>query len=199
NSFGMFGESTLPEMFPDGLLDDAEVKMLTHSKSSWIENLGNGKFKIHELPMEAQMAPIFGILPTYLDEDNLIDLLLVGNDFGVEVQQGRSDALIGLALKNKGNGGFEPITLENSHFFVPKDGKGLVNINLGNEKLLFMASQNNDYLKVFEHNSNIKERLINAKLKEIKAELRFHDGSIHTREFYWGSTFQSQSSRSISL
>ncbi len=199
NSFGKFGESTLPEMFPDGLLNDAVVKMLTHSKSSWIENLGNGKFKIHELPMEAQMAPVFGILPAHLDGDSLIDLLLVGNDFGMEVQQGRSDALVGLALKNKGNGSFEPITLENSHFFVPEDGKGLVNINLANEKLLVMASQNNDYLKVFERNSNFKERLINVKPKEIKAELRFGDGSRNIREFYWGSTFQSQSSRSISL
>ncbi len=62
-----------------------------------------------------------------------------------------------------------------------------------------MTSQSNDYIKVFERNSNFKERLINVKPKEIKAELRFRDGSRNIREFYWGSTFQSQSSRSISL
>ena len=34
-----------------------ELKCET-SASVWIENLGNGKFKTHELPIEAQFAPV---------------------------------------------------------------------------------------------------------------------------------------------
>lgn len=199
NSFGEFGESTLPEMFQGGLLDDATVQTLNDSKSSWVENLGNGKFKVHALPFEAQMAPIFGIIPTYLDDDNLIDFLLVGNEFGMEVQQGRSDALVGVALRNTGAKDFKSLSLENSHFFVPNNGKSLTSLNLANEKLLVIASQNNDSLKVFEKSQKAKTKLLNLMRDEVKIEFLFGDGSKHIREFYWGGTFQSQSSRSIQI
>ncbi len=199
NSFGAFGESTLPEMFSDGLLDDALKFTLNDSKSSWVENLGNGKFKIHPLPFEAQLAPIFGILPKDLDNDNLIDLLLVGNDFGMEVQQGRADALVGLALRNIGQGNFEALSLEDSHFFVPGDGKSLATLNDANKKLLVIATQNNDSIKVFDQPSMAANQLIRLHANEVKVEISYSGNVQRTCEFYWGSTFQSQSSRTIMI
>ena len=93
NSFGEFGSSTLPEMFSNGLLEDATIYDLNTTESSWIENLGEGKFRRHPLPLAAQLAPVYGISPGDFDGDGLTDLLLVGNDYGLEVQQGRADAL----------------------------------------------------------------------------------------------------------
>lgn len=198
NSFGEFGESTLPEMFPDGLLDDATVLSLNYMKTSWVENLGDGTFKMHALPVAAQIAPIYGILPQDLDEDGNMDILLIGNDFGMEVQQGPADALNGLALKNKGDGSFTPVPLDDSHFFVPGDGKSLVKLSLSDRKSLIIASQNNDSLKIFEPSQKYRGQLIPLQPKEVKAEISFPNGQKQIREFYWGSTFQSQSSRSVS-
>ncbi|WP_299534840.1 VCBS repeat-containing protein [Ulvibacterium sp.] len=197
NSFGEFGESTLPEMFSDGLLDDATVLSFNYMQSSWIENLGNGKFKIHPLPTAAQLAPIYGIVPKYLDDDNFIDLLLIGNDYGMEVQQGPADALVGLALRNTGKGDFVPISLEKSHFLVPGDGKSLVTLNIANEKMLVVASQNNDSLRVFEPRKKLIRELIKLEPTEIKTQIKLKDGSQNVQEFYWGSSFQSQSSRTL--
>lgn len=199
NSFGEFGESTLPEMFPDGLLDDATVLSMNYMKTSWIENLGDGTFKMHALPVDAQIAPVYGILPQDLDGDGNLDILLIGNDFGMEVQQGPADALNGLVLKNKGDGSFAPIPLNDSHFFVPGDGKSLVTLNLSDEKSLIVASQNNDSLKVFEQNDKHPGRSIKLQPNEVKAEICFKNGQKQVREFFWGSTFQSQSTRSISI
>ncbi len=199
NSFGAFGASTLPEMFSDGLLDDATVLSFNYMQSAWIENTGNGKFEMHSLPTEAQFGPIFGILPKHLDEDNNIDLLLVGNDYGMEVQQGRADALIGLALKNTGKGDFKSIPIEESNFYVPGDGKSLVSLSLGNEKSLIIASQNNDSLRVFEPKPRDLEKVLALKSNEVKAMVLFEDGSQQAFESYWGNTFQSQSSRTISI
>ena len=199
NSYGEFGESTLPEMFPDGLLDDATVLSLNYMKTSWIENLGDGKFKMHDLPVAAQIAPVYGILPQDLDGDEYMDILLIGNDFGMEVQQGPADAMVGLALKNKGDGSFVPIPLNESHFFVPGDGKSLVTLSLSDEKSLIVASQNNDSLKTFERIDKYPSRLIQLQPNEVKAEINYQNGQKQVREFYWGSTFQSQSSRSISI
>lgn len=199
NSFGEFGASTLPEMFSDGLLDDATVLSFNYMKSAWIENIGQGTFKIHALPIEAQFGPIYGILPKHLDNDNKIDLLLVGNDYGMEVQQGRADGLIGLALKNSGKSDFESIPIEDSHFYVPGDAKSLVNLSLNNEKSLVIASQNNDSLKVYEAMKIDQEKILKVKPEEIKVVVKFSNGSQQVYEFYWGSTFQSQSSRTITI
>ena len=39
----------------------------------WIENLGNGHFKMHQLPLEAQFAPVNAIVADDLDHDGNID------------------------------------------------------------------------------------------------------------------------------
>ena len=199
NSFGEFGELTLPEMFPDGLLDGAKVLLFNYMSTSWVENLGSGKFKIHPLPVAAQLGPVFGILPTYIDEDGHIDILLVGNDFGMEVQQGPADGLMGLVLKNDGEGNFMPVPLEESHFFVPGDARGLVNLSIADGKSLVVATQNNDAIKVFEPNIKVWERIVQVAPNEVKVEIEYANDKTSLHEFYWGNTFLSQSSRSLKI
>ena len=199
NSFGEFGEKTLPELFPNGLLDDAKVLSFNYMLTSWVENLGGGKFEIHALPIEVQLGPTFGILPTHLDNDGYLDILLVGNDFGMEVQQGPADGLMGSALLNNKNGGFKPVDLEKSHFFVPGDARGLVDITTSNGHTLVAATQNNDNIRVFERNVPLKGQTIGVSANEVKAEIEFDNGQTQLYEFYWGSTFQSQTSRSLKV
>lgn len=199
NSFGAFGESTLPEMFADGLLDDALVLSSNYMNTAWIENLGNDTFKMHALPLEAQMGPVYGILPMYLDDDANIDLLLVGNDHGMEVQQGPSDALVGLSLRNTGAGNFEVIPLNMSNFFVPGDGKSLASLHLGNKKPLVVASQNNDSLRVFKPLGTSVGSWVEIRPEETKATIELSNGSQSITEFYRGNTFQSQSSRVLAI
>ncbi|MEP0132998.1 MAG: VCBS repeat-containing protein [Eudoraea sp.] len=199
NSFGEFGEATLPEVFPDGLLDDATKLTFNYMQTSWIENLGDGHFESHPLPIGAQLAPVYGIITTDFNNDNLLDIALVGNDFGMEVQQGPADAFIGLLLKNKGNGSFETVSLEESHFFVPGDAKSLVRISVADEKSILVASQNNDFLKVYETNLNPAPQLVPIRANEVKCALYFKNNSSQIQEYYWGSSFQSQSSRHVEV
>ena len=197
NSFGEFGASTLPEMFDEGLLDDAVKLTFNFMESSLVENLGSGKFAIHPLPIEAQYAPVFGILPQDVDNDNLLDILLVGNDFGMEVQQGMADGMVGLVLKNEGNSKMRALSLNDTHFYVPGNAKALVNVNLNNGNELFIASQNNDSLRVLEYNKKIKAKIEPFQFDEVKAIITFKDGSKRIQEAYWGDSFKSQSARKI--
>ncbi|MFH6604992.1 VCBS repeat-containing protein [Maribacter algicola] len=199
NSFGDFGESTLPEMFSDGLLNDALTYSMNHMQTSWVENLGEGKFKLHALPIEAQVAPVFGVLPAHINEDSFMDLLLVGNDFGMEVQQGPADALIGVALKNDGQGNFKEISLEKSNFFVPGNAKGLVNLITSDQESLIIATQNNDSIKVYKQRQKNWKNIVEPKPNEVKAKIVYANGSNSIHEFYWGSTFHSQSSRRLKI
>ena len=199
NSYGEFGESTLPEMFSNGLLDDAKVDSLTYMKSSWIENLGNGQFKMHQLPVEAQFAPVYGILPQDFNEDGLTDILLIGNDYGMEVQQGPADAFAGLALKNIGNGKFTTVSLNESGFFVPGDGKAIVSLRTGDSKKLIVTSQNNDSLKAFEYPRQTRIKLMAVQPNEIKTLIKLKNNTKQMHEFFWGNSFQSQSGRFVEI
>ena len=199
NSFGEFGASTLPEMFDDGLLDDATKLSFNYMETSLIENIGNGKFEIHKLPLKTQYAPIYGMIAQDIDNDNLLDVLVVGNDFGMEVQQGMADALIGLVLKNVGNSKMTALHLDTSNFYVPGDAKALVSVNLNNGRELIIASQNNDSLKVHEY-SNIRIGITEKfKPHEVKAIINFKNGSKRIQESYWGDSFNSQSTQKISI
>ena len=63
--------------------------------------------------------------------------------------------------------------------------------------MLTIASQNNDALKVFEKQNSTTNKIIRVGADEVKAKITFSDGTSRLQEFYWGNTFQSQSSRVI--
>ena len=111
--------------------------------------MGNGTFKISALPVEAQLAPIFGLLPYDIDKDGRLDLLMVGNDYGMELLQGRADAFNGLVLRNAGPNNFTPLSMEASGMLVPHDARTLSKVRLATGKELILATQNRDVLKVF--------------------------------------------------
>lgn len=152
NSFGEYGAATASDIFSRLNMENVIKKQVVLMKSSWIENLGSGQFNIHSLPLEAQMAPIYAAVATDLNNDGLLDINLVGNDFGIEVQQGKADALNGLTLINKKGSSFTSVPFTKSGFYVPGDGKSLTSIPVKNA-LYYLAGQNNDQLLAFRLNS----------------------------------------------
>lgn len=132
------------------------IKMTgNYDRSAYLENLGNGKFELHELPWETQIAPINRIAVIDYNEDSNDDLLLIGNDFGNEVFVGRYDAFNGSLLKGNGKGGFEVIRTLDSGFLVPGDAKDMVSLKSANGKSpYFIVSQNRDRILVFQNNDH---------------------------------------------
>lgn len=197
NSYGNFGEATMKDIFKNEDLSDAIIKEANWMSSSWIENLGSGKFVLHALPKEAQWAPVYGIVSMDVNADTYPDLILVGNDYGMEVHQGRSDALNGLVLKNNGGKDFEPLTLDKTGFFVGKDAKSLVRLHSANDIPLFVASQNNDSLEVYRPNLKLISQSLQWKQDEIKCHIVFNAKDFQVYERYSTTGFQSQSSTRI--
>jgi len=184
------------------VLSDEQKKMAIHLdatqfSSVWLKNNGNGNFEMIPLPKEAQYSLINGMVVDDFNGDGNLDIAINGNDYGTEVSVGRYDALNGLVLTGDGKGNFSPMTILQSGIFIPGNGKALVQIARGNNTDCIAASENRGPLRLFE----LKERRTQVKLlpNEVSAIIYWKDGSSSKTEFFYGSSFQSQSGRHISL
>jgi hypothetical protein len=197
-TYGAFGEAKAKDVFTDKELEGAIIMQSNWLYSSYVENLGNGKFKISPLPNAAQFAPVYGMLPYDIDHDGWLDLLMVGNDNGMELLMGKADAFNGLVLKNTGKGQFRSVELDESNFFIPGDGRAISRLNLGNKQELILATQNRDPLVVWSP-VNQPTKMVPLQKDEVRAEITYKNGMKQTREFYWGSSFLSQESRNVQM
>lgn len=125
-----------------------ELKCET-SASVWIENLGNGKFTLHPLPVMAQVAPVNSIVAADVDEDGNTDLVIAGNEYQSAVSSGRYDASCGLVLKGNGKGSFAPIDILKSGLMIDGDVKDMKVISVKDIGKELLAAPNDSKLKTF--------------------------------------------------
>ncbi|MGH7542084.1 MAG: FG-GAP-like repeat-containing protein, partial [Gemmatimonadota bacterium] len=146
--FEGYALQTVADIFPPAELSDAVVEKVHTFATALARNDGGGSFTLVPLPLEAQVAPIYGILPADIDEDGHLDLLLAGNFDGVKPELGRMSAGHGLVLRGDGTGGFEPIPAAESGFLVPGEGRDIRRIRTSRGDLYFVT-RNDDRPLVF--------------------------------------------------
>lgn len=142
---------TVQEIFAGGELDGAVVKKAHTFATSLVRNNGDGSFTLVPLPLEAQIAPVYGILAEDFDRDGDLDLLLAGNFDGVKPEIGRLSAGYGLYLRGDGKGGFEPVPARESGFFVPGQARDIQRVRTP-RGALYVVARNNDRPLAFRWN-----------------------------------------------
>jgi hypothetical protein len=184
--------------FSEEELKGAYVAESSDMRSSMVENLGNGRFALHPLPIPAQFSPAYGMLVADRNGDGTLDVLLVGNSYASDTQFGWYDASVGSLLLGDGKGGFSNVGYGRSGFFVDGDAKAAAELLVDGKRSLVLVAQNNDSLRVFtsEHEERRNVRL--APL-DAYAVVTLADGSTRREEFYYGSTYLSQSSRCLEV
>ncbi|MEO6721064.1 MAG: FG-GAP-like repeat-containing protein, partial [Ferruginibacter sp.] len=201
-TYQSFGSATMDDLWNKKDRDNALMLNANNMQTSFIENLGNGNFTIKNLPIEAQSAPVYGMITDDIDDDGNLDLLMTGNDYGMEPYSGRHDAFNGLCLKGDGKGNFTTLTVGQSGFFVKGDGKGLATIHTAKNEDLVVATQNQDSLRVFATSAANKKnnfKWINLQPGDAYGDLVLKNNKKRRVEFYYGSTYLSQSSRKLKL
>jgi hypothetical protein len=196
-NYAKFSEATIDKILKPEELKDALIVKANWMKSSYIENKGNGQFEVKELPMQAQFAPIYGMVTQDYDQDGNLDVMIAGNDFGTEVLVGRHDALNGLLLKGDGKGNFTPMLPEASGYCVMGDAKSLVRVKNAKGNILLVTSQNRGDLRFFSYKNPV--RSIEVLPNETIAILKLKGGKSRREELSYGSSFLSQSSHSLAL
>lgn len=190
-----FASATIDQLLTPEERQNAMVLEANYLESAYIENKGDGTFAIRSLPLQAQLAPIFGMVADDVDRDGNLDVMLVGNDYGGEVQTGRYDALNGLLLRGDGTGNFRPESIASSGFYVPGNAKGLVQLTDGNGSELVVATQNRGRLCVFRNSKPARHLRLHP--TDASALLTFADGKKQKVEFSYGNSFLSQSARTL--
>lgn len=198
-SYRGFGHATVNDLWTEKDKEGAVVLKATDMNTSLITGNGTGTFSISALPQDAQMAPVYGMITKDIDRDGNLDLIMIGNDFGMEPFTGRHDAFMGLYMKGNGKGGFAPLSIAQSGIYVAGDGKGLASVQSTKGDLL-VATQNQDSIKVFRKTgANPAKRYIKLKPDDFYADIMLKNGGKKHVEFYYGSTYLSQSSRVLEL
>ncbi len=117
--------------------------------SVYIENIGDGKFKMTNLPNLAQLTNLNDMLISDFNGDGSLDVLAVGNLYVSEIETPRNDAGIGDLLLGDGKGSFTAKRGSEIGFYAAKDAKKLVPLT-NVQKNYLMIANNNDVLQFLE-------------------------------------------------
>ena len=196
-NYKSFANATLDEMLSTYKPTSELTLTINYPYSAFLKNEGNGKFRLIPLPKEAQVSILNGFSTGDWDGDGNLDLAINGNDYGGEVSGGRYDALNGLILKGNGKGGFSPISILKSGFYIPGNGKSLVKLRQADGKTLLAASENRGPLRIFQSNYSSKNIAVNP--DDASGIITFKNGKKRKIEFYYGNSFLSQSVRDIEV
>jgi len=159
---GDFAKATLPELFTSEKLDEATKLTANYLSSAVLINKGNLQFETKALPMEAQFSSMKDAVVVNANDDNLPDILLMGNYYDPNIEMGRYDANFGTILINKGQGNFVAESI--NELAVKGQVRHIKPVTIGKQPA-FILARNGDSAMVIK----FKEKMTNipgAKLKK---------------------------------
>ncbi|MFK7832740.1 MAG: VCBS repeat-containing protein [Winogradskyella sp.] len=136
-----FASSKLIDILPEDKVDEATVYDIESFESIILIN-ENGQLSIKRLPNEAQVAPIKSSLVLDINQDGNLDIITVGNHYGVEVETTRYDAGFGAVLLGDGHNNFSFVSPKKSGFYIPEDSRSINKINTRNNNFIFVTNNN---------------------------------------------------------
>ncbi len=144
-----YANATMSDVWPQKDLDAALNLAIYDFSTCWWENQG-GKFIRRSLPMQAQAAPVQGIICEDFNGDGHLDLLMAGNKYGFEVETNPCDSGNGILLLGDGKGNFSWLDNLMSGFWASVEARDLILLkgNAGRQKIV--VANNNEKIQLFE-------------------------------------------------
>ncbi len=137
-----YAAAAIEDVFSEGQLNGATVLDLETVASVVLRKSGDS-WNVEELPRMAQIAPARSIKAKDFNGDGLMDLLMVGNNYGHQVETGRQDAGNGTLLLNDGKGGWQYLANHQHKFWASLDARGLEQVKLADGKTGWVIVNNN--------------------------------------------------------
>jgi len=142
-----FAKAQLSDIFNADKLKNAQTLSADYFANSILINNGNLNFTTQALPWEAQLSPYRDAVVTDVNNDNLPDILLVGNYYDNNIQMGRYDADFGTVLINKGNGQLAATTING--LLLKGQARHILPLHIKKQNA-FVIAKNNDSVTVIK-------------------------------------------------
>ena len=140
-----FARASIEDLFGKEKLLQSQVLTAEYFPNVLLINKGNLDFALQELPWEAQFTPYKDAVVVNANDDDLPDILLVGNYYENNTQMGRYDADFGTILLNKGHGNFSVESLNGLQ--ITGQARHIQKISIGGRQS-FIIARNNDSARV---------------------------------------------------
>ncbi|HEV8083762.1 MAG TPA: VCBS repeat-containing protein [Chitinophagaceae bacterium] len=142
-----FAKASLAEIFSSDKLEHAEVLSADYFSNAILINNGNLQFDTRALPWQAQLTSCKDAVIVNANDDDLPDILLMGNYYENNIEMGRYDAGFGTILVNKGKGQFLAESINGLQ--VKGQVRHIKKINLG-KQYAYILARNNDSAMVIK-------------------------------------------------
>ncbi len=149
--YDVFASLEIDDVYGESNLEEALHYKTDTFVSSYVENLGEGHFKISSLPVEAQFTNINDMIVKDFNNDGNLDILAVGNLFSFEIETPRNDAGTGLLMLGDGKGNFLPKRYNETGLFINNDAKKVKILKSDNHEFIVVGN-NNDRLQIIKIN-----------------------------------------------
>ena len=106
-----------------------------------------GKFSSQPLPEYAQFSTLEKVIVADLTNDGIMDLIALGNDFGMDAETYQLDASDGYLFQGLGNGRFTetPVLIGNAGA-----ARDAILMELANKSLVLVVANNDAAVRVFQ-------------------------------------------------
>jgi hypothetical protein len=144
-----YAVATLTDILGKSIIDNSIHLEISTVSSCAIYHGENGTITIQELPIEAQVAPVYAFVVHDWNQDGQVDICLAGNNRHVGDMMTPLDAGIGLYLKGSELDGFIPIPqVIESGFYLPNDVRHMGIIEIGKTETAILVAKNSGRLNL---------------------------------------------------
>lgn len=149
-TFESYAEATLDQLYGPSLASARSLTATTLAQTVFFNR--GGRVEAKPLPVEAQLAPSFGVAVADFDGDGHDDIFLAQNFFAVPPRTPRFDAGRGLILRGDGKGGFEPVPGQHSGVKVYGDARAAAVADIdGDARPDLVVGQNGAATKLYRN------------------------------------------------
>ncbi len=154
--YASFAEAEINDIFTKEQLEKAAVLEVNEMSSIYLENKGS-QLEVHELPIEAQYAPVYAITVLDHNDDGHLDFIIAGNQNTTRLRLGVIDANFGQLYEGDGTGNFQLIPQATSGLQLMGDIRSMELIKLSYLEVLLVGI-NNKGIEAYLINSSMANK-----------------------------------------
>jgi len=148
-SFNDYKSDETDAVFSDEIREKGQVLKTYNLASGIYFNIGK-KLIFENLPMRAQLSPVYAIKTGDFDHDGNIDIIIGGNFSESKPEVGTYHASFGALFEGKGNGQFEFVPNFRAGFRIEGNIRDVAEVQIGNKSVL-VFTRNNREIYIIEY------------------------------------------------